>query len=162
MPTEGESVDMHDIDERVPCASKNTLTMMDLYQQRFAKLSNQRTQPIALNSSNYSQLDRIKNDVKTETASSNDESTHILKPQIKANQLNGLLMNPTHEKPAKFNPDSTRKFLVQTPKIKPVGSNLLAMNFNPQQLPGKLTTQNSTEDLHYQQTMIEPTSEQTR
>jgi hypothetical protein len=31
MPTEGESIDMRDIDERVPCASKNTLTMMDLY-----------------------------------------------------------------------------------------------------------------------------------
>jgi hypothetical protein len=24
MPTEGESVDMRDIDERVPCTSKNT------------------------------------------------------------------------------------------------------------------------------------------
>lgn len=61
-----------------------------------------------------------------------------------------MIINPAHEKPAKVNPDAARKFLVQTPKIKPVGSNLLSMNFNPQQLPGKLTTQNSTEDLHNQ------------
>lgn len=79
LPTEGDSVDMRDIDERVPCASKNTLTMIDLYQQRFAKLTNKRTQPIALNNSNYGQLDRVKNDAKTETASSNDELSQILK-----------------------------------------------------------------------------------
>lgn len=44
--------------------------------------------------------------------------------------------------------DKNRKYLVQTPKIKPVGTTFLGMHFNPQIIPGKLTSQNSTEDLH--------------
>lgn len=41
------------------------------------------------------------------------------------------MLNPPQEKPIKSNQENARKFLVQTPKIKPVGGSLLSTNFNP-------------------------------
>jgi hypothetical protein len=100
----------------------------------------QRTQTMISITNQYKGPDRPA--LKT-TVSSHDCTTPLLPRDILlGREIESAIDNASKKQ------DKPRKFLVQTPKIKPVGISFLGTQFNPNYYPGKLTSQNSTEDLH--------------
>lgn len=143
-------MDMCDIDEKVPCIQAQTAISM--YNSRGGQMdANLRTQTMHTihNGGQYSKLERgLSGGFKT--SASSHESPRMAtdrKPQ-----RSGTIEEEKMAK--KFKQEKQRKINVQTPKIKPVRIAFVGANYQTQAIPGKLTSQNSAEDLHHDKKFV--------